>query len=360
MTLGELPSQNLLSAFNAGAEARVARINSEGGLGGSGHPVSLSFCYTGGTQAGSDACARQAANNPAIVAEVGDLVLTDSTSILTAGGIADIPSYPAVIGQYTGSNVFLTNSGAFGGIAGAAIVAHKDLHAATVSLLIIPDGASTISSVLNVILQKNHLPAISKVVNVSVGATDVSPEIASAAQGVDAVVVVCTPAQAPQIALAAKELGIKIPLVYLDDEWTSQSIQEAKANIDGVSMVTSFPTPDVRSAGMSAYLADMKASGQTSQVGDSSLQSWMDVDLLNASTKGIADFTRQSILAALQKITDFTGEGITQPINFSGTAPFAPLSRVFSFTAFWAKVENGKLVSGGKSTVFPLLPTSNG
>ncbi len=86
MILDESAAVNLFQdSPKAGAQARVDRINAEGGLGGSGQPVELDFCITDLDPNKALACAQEAADDPSYVAVAGSQSSTTETSPVFEG-----------------------------------------------------------------------------------------------------------------------------------------------------------------------------------------------------------------------------------------------------------------------------------
>jgi hypothetical protein len=74
---------------------------------------------------------------------------------------------------------------------------------------------------------------------------------------------------------------------------------------------------------------------------------WMAFDLLDYATGGLEDFTRKSVLDALNNVTDYTGGGITPRLDYSKPGPGGGYPRIHNWTYYPQKIENGQLMTAG-------------
>lgn len=347
------------AAIRAGIKAAVQRINNSGnGLGGSGHPIDLQTCVTNLDPNQAADCARRAANDPSVVATVGNVLTEDENSIFESAGLPVIPAYPTNAGDFSSPVVFLTNGGSVIAASGSATLAVKDIQAKRVGILN-PDYAVSVKNTqfIDATLQALGAPTLIHPVRVPLTASDISSYVASAAQGVDAVLLLLPPGQSQQALLGAQSQGIKVPFVELGLAQTPDLLKSVGAAANGVQVANWFPTSDVEVPGNKQFEADVSAAGETDQSGDAAKSAWLAFQLLDRAAKGLTTLDRSTLLKGLKGATDFDGGGLTPKLDFSKPGPDAKFPRVLNWTYFDAAIKDGKLVSAGSGSLEPIPPT---
>lgn len=355
MILDESDAANVhLDEARAGAAARVKRINESGGLGGSGHPVDVTYCQTKLDPNTANDCARQAAKDPGIVATVGSVVSEDVGGILKSAGLANVMGQPFTAGDFSLPNSFPTNGGAIAG-GGIATIAAKDLGAKKVNCGVVQlPGAQQAVQLQNAALASNGAKPLAKVVQIPVTASDVSSQVSAMADGADAVTTIVSPAQSQQLLLARQQLGIKVPFIGASAAFPSASLKALGPAADDLLLQAFYPTDDVDLPGNTAFKADMKAAGSQDKAGDLAKEDWVSFDLFNYAMKGAKTFTRASVMTALNGVTDYDAGGLTPVLNFSKPGPDPKFPRIHNLSYFFAKIDNGKAVSAGTGKLEPI------
>jgi hypothetical protein len=346
----------LLPDARAGSKARATSINGSGGLGGSGHPVDVTYCVTNFSQSGADACVHQAASDPSYVAIVGSVSGMNISSGLQAAGLAEIDAVPLDVSALQNPISFPNNPGPLS-TAAAAVVGLRDLHMTKMSILEIgAPQATVLTSITNSILASWKAAPLVKAVTIPIGASDVSSQLTTAAQGVQGMITAVLPAVEQQLFVARSQLGLSVPIITSNAYWTAESLKSTPA-ADGASGFSTYPTSDIAVPGNTAFAKDMTAIGDASQVNvsDQAKAAWISFDMLSTACKGLTTITKATVLNAMNHLTDYTAGGLTATIDFTKPGPNPNYNRVRNFSYFWDKVSNGKFVSAGKGKLEPMF-----
>jgi ABC-type branched-subunit amino acid transport system substrate-binding protein len=354
--LDESQAANLsLTALRAGVQASIAQINANGGLGGSGHPIQTTFCSTGLNQAGADTCTHQAASDSSIVAVVGSISGEDISTALNAAGLPEVDAEPLNATAWSSPNSFPNNAGALI-VAGGGALAVNDLNAQNISMLYIglPQAQATVGLMNAVLASWKHAP-VTHAISVPVGASDVSSYVTAAAQGSNALIYAGTPSQMQQVVTAAHELGLTTPVLTSPSYWTADALKSNASILEGYNSFNYYPTNDVSLPGNTEYLATMSAQGaQASAANEQTKAAWVSLDMFNTAAKGMTDFTRASLMSALNSVSGFDAGGLVGSISFASPGPLAPFPRLHSVNYFWSKIQSGQFVAGPNGKLQPI------
>lgn len=332
--------------LHAGLQAGINRINSNGGLGGSGHPLQVEFCATELDPNAANSCVRKAQGDSSIVAFVGSLVSEPIDGLIEASGLADIGPLPVISGNYTDKNLFAAVGGGLSANGGQANMMATILHKSKLSagVLGIPAAVASVD-LTNAVLKSCRAPNVMRTVQVPLTATDVSSYVASMANGADGIVTGTTPAQAQQFLVALKRAGSTIPMPLVNSQLNPVTIKSLGSTLEGTPVVGYFPPSNSTAAGNKEYLADMAAAGQSDNLNDNAELGWVATQLLNYAVKGQTTFTRESILAAMNKVNGFTADGLLPPLDFTKSGPLADYRRIVNPTYYPGVVKDGKIVT---------------
>jgi ABC-type branched-subunit amino acid transport system substrate-binding protein len=342
-------------ALRAGDAAAVAQINADGGLGGSGHPIHLTFCNVGLAQSGADTCTHQAATDSSIVAVVGSITGLDISTVLDTAGIPEVDALPLNATGWIKPNSFPNNSGALV-VGAAAALAVNDLHATRISLLYLglAQVEAAIPAVNNVLASWKAAPLV-HTVPIPVGASDVSSQVTTAAEGSDVVIYAGTPSQDQQVTTAFHTLGITVPLIQSNILWTTESLKSNAGILEGSNVFDFYPTNDVSLPGNTKYLQAMNAAGAQQYASNSQAKSgWIAFDMLNTACKGLTSFSRASIMAALNQLSNYDAGGLIPDISFTSPGPIPTFPRLHNLDYFWAKIHDGQVVAGPVGKLQPI------
>ncbi|MGW6729691.1 ABC transporter substrate-binding protein [Nocardia sp. NPDC055029] len=356
MVLAESDAANIhLDEARAGANARVKRINEvDNGLGGSGHPVEIVFCTTNLDPNIANNCARQAANDPSIIAVIGSSVTDDITQTLSDAGLANVPAIPTTAGDFTSPISFPTNGGVVTGFGAQGAIAVRDIKAKEVAYgtIQLPNALQGVA-IVNQSLESNGAAPLANVVQVPLTASDLTSQVSSMAENADAVLLAVTPTMASQMMLARQQLAISVPFVAATVNFTVDSLKGLGAAAEGMRLAAYYPTEDIELAGNSQFVTDMKANGSTKFVGDLAKADWVAFDLFNEAAKGLQTLDRATVLGALKAVSGYDAGGLTPKLDFTKPGANPAFPRLVNLDYFSAVVKNGKVVSGGSGEFEP-------
>jgi hypothetical protein len=315
----------------------------------------MTFCSTGLTQAGADTCTHQAATDSSILAVVGSISGEDISTALNTAGLPEVDAEPLNATAWISPNSFPNNPGALI-VAGGGALAVNDLTAQNISLLYIglPQAAATVGLMNSVLASWKHAP-LTHAVSVPVGASDVSSYVTAAAQGSNALIYAGTPSQMQQVVTAAHDLGLKTPIITSPSYWTPEALKSNASLLEGYNSFNYYPTNDVSLDGNTAYLQAMTTAGQQATApNEQAKAAWVAFDLFNTAAKGMTDFTRASLMSALNAVSGFDAGGLTASISFASPGPVSTFPRLHNLNYFWSKIQSGQFVAGPNGKLQPI------
>jgi branched-chain amino acid transport system substrate-binding protein len=335
------------------AQLGVDEVNDSGGI--NGRPLQLKTCPVNLDPNKAADCARTAVSDPSVIAMNVWYGQPDAAfAVLTKAMMPVVGTYPLTLADFSCEVCFPISAGAFATAAGQGLLAGKRLKAQRVSFVVldIPAGRGLVP-VVSQLLQAAGLPT--KVVNtvpVPITAGDLSAQVTAASKDVDAVLVTLTPDLLPRFLQTAKQLAVRVPIVSTPIE--KQKAPQLGAAGDGVYWTGTF---NQDSAGWKEY-----ESAFTARYPDEVAAEWgyavrFGAKLLQRVSKGQPEVTRDSVLAAVTKLTSVDTGGATPPLDFTkrfgGFGGKVP--RLFNNTIVFYQVKGGsvKQLSGFEQ----LLPT---
>lgn len=333
---------------HAGIDARVGRINCEGGLGVAGSPVTVQYCPSNNDPNTVDACARNAVADKSFVAAINMVSVGDSAKILDTAGIPSIPANPYTQ-DYTAASSFSLSAGILI-TAGEAVMACQLGYKKVSELLIqVPAGAG-ITKQSNSALKSYGCPSIDRVVPVPPSATDMTAQLTAVSQGADAVLLDISTSQMPAVLKARQQLGIKTPFISSTGSATPAALKSAGSAANGLLLSNFLAAPNSSIPGARQFLADMEKAGETGEVGGHSEAAWLSVELLATGAEGLPTVSRSTVLKSLKGLTSFDGGGLIPAVDLSKAGPNPNYPRLFN--GDFAPV----VISDGKYSAVSKLP----
>ncbi|HEX6310337.1 MAG TPA: ABC transporter substrate-binding protein [Acidimicrobiia bacterium] len=175
------------------------------------------------------------------------------------------------------------------------------------------------------------------------GFTDLSAAVAEVReQGVDFIATCMDVNGNANIAQAVRDAGIELKGVYSPEGYALDVLEDLGAKIDGFYFGSDFvpfeePNPP---EGMQQYLDAMDELGQVPS--EQSIAGWTNAALLVAGIEAAGpDFTQESVIEAINEMTDFTADGIRTPQDW--TTLHEANSAAEACTAI-IQVQNGEFV----------------
>jgi branched-chain amino acid transport system substrate-binding protein len=345
----ELPSVGLAyPTLREGFAVASKWINSHGGLGGTGHPVDVSFCVTNLNPNGSASCARQVASNPGVVATVGNVLNYSNTvdPLLEAAGVASIAPQPYSAADGSSSISFPINDAYLDTSPAMAAECIDAGHATKMSLLYVnvPAAQASLSQTVQEI-EKRHVRVVNKV-PVAIGTADLSPYVAKLVSGgTNGVALLTDAATAVKTVQALRSGGSKVAVCGNVDAFTPKTITALGTAGEGLYVSSLFAANSVQQPGVQAFVSAMKQYGNVGDSDDFSKQAWASLQLLNTASKGLTAITRQTVLASMKSLTQWNSGGLLPVINFKtkGTLLDGTVPRFNNPDMFYAVVKDGEL-----------------
>src|SRR5712692_1002071 len=308
---------NLAGNLEPGVKAAVKKINAAGGVGG--RPIEVVYCDATSLNK-SQACARQAAADPTIVASVGNIDPFGGFNAIAEAAGLPVLGTPAVAGDFSSPIFFAPAVGAFA-VAGEAAIANDNLKAKHIVLayLDVPAGAA-LPTLLNLAVLGPRGTKLSKSVPIPPDVVDMAPIVAAIPSDTDAVLIAATGTTPAKLMLQVRKAGLTFPIVTLTSTQPAPDLKRlvgsAATNVYGVS-----PWSEL-GPGYRRFLADMKASGygkNSPDVNGGTVDGWLAVQILKSMNEKIGpkNVTREAILSQLRATTAYEDGGLTPPINFA-------------------------------------------
>lgn len=348
--IDEEPSIGLAyPTFREGFKVAAAWINHHGGLGGTGHPVDVSFCVTDLNPNGSRSCATQAASS-SDVATVGNILNYSNivNPILQNAGIASIAPQPYSAGDGNSPIAFPINDSYLVTSPAMAAECVQAAHATKLSLLYVnvPAGQGALNATIPIVKQLGA--QVVNQVGVSIGTADLSPYVAKLlGNGADGVVLMTDVPTAVKTTQAIRAQGSKVAICGNIDAFPPSTIKGLGQVADGIYVSSMFAPNSVQQPGVQNFVQAMTQYGNTGDSDDFAKQAWASLQLLSDATKGMTTINRQTVLAAMNQMTTWDSQGLLPVIDFTakgdllnGTVP-----KYNNPGMFYSKVDNGQLVA---------------
>jgi ABC-type branched-subunit amino acid transport system substrate-binding protein len=193
-------------------------------------------------------------------------------------------------------------------------------------------------------------------VSVATGATDYSPYVAEAQRdNPDAILISHTDAVTTQLISAMAQLNAKIPLGGNPGSFQLSTLRKYSDITKGTVLSDSFPYPSKVNVknfpGLKRYFADMKASGKSSlsasKLKPTDFGPWIATLAFVNVTKGLTDFTPQTVIGALKSAKDVDLLGLAPPWTPS-TPGFSVFKTSSNHYVFISKFNGKDIVTAKK------------
>jgi len=317
----------ILPAMHAAIEA----INDAGGV--AGREIELEFCDTKGEVNKAGACAQKFAQDPDLLAEVGDSNYVGATQInpiFQQVGLPAIATFLTEQDSYDADNIFPVGAGipAIGG-GGFAVLAHAGMEKVMGVSLQAPGSLQFLEFAETTVLANYPEVEMLEPVLVPPGTADLVPFAASVIRANPDGIYVGLSNEATLIK-ALREQGFQGLIATPTSNITAEELTELGDAAENVVLVSdvarSGPARKQFEEELAEYSAD-EAAGVT----DRGLNAWRGVHLFADVVEGIdGDVTRESITEALDSLSDYDTGGLTPNLDFSTPNPEPGFSRLFN------------------------------
>jgi ABC-type branched-subunit amino acid transport system substrate-binding protein len=149
---------------------------------------------------------------------------------------------------------------------------------------------------------------------------------------------------------ALKAAGVNNVKFWAPQGYDQQNLDKLGADLNGFNFIVPFVPFELAKGNkeMSAFLASMKKAGQAAT--EQALAGWQNGALLVAGIKAAGkNFTRESVISSINKMTNWTANGLRPKINWTNSGHTASVPGDQACYGY-VQVENGKFVPQFKTT----------
>src|SRR5215475_1210771 len=336
------------------AQLGIDKVNSSGGI--NGHPMQLKTCPVPLDLNKAADCARQAVADTSVVA--ANVWLGQPEAVLDIFGKAGLPvigDYPLTLTHFTCRVCFPTSAGALASVAGEGLLAATKLKAQRVSFVVVdvPAALGLATQVSQLLQATGQTTQVVKTVPVPLTAGDLSAQVTAASQDVDAMLVTLAIDSLPRFLRTVDQLGVQVPVVTVPVD--PNQIALIGPPVDGTYHAAAFSHDG---AGFKDFQNAFTTRHPTDSPTDVAYAVWLGTQLFQRASKGQPEVTRQSVLAAMGKLSNVDTGGATPPLDFTKefTGYGGKLPRLFNNNIVFYQVRN--LVANQLSGFQQLIPSA--
>jgi branched-chain amino acid transport system substrate-binding protein len=329
----------------------AAYINAHGGV--NGRPIDVVICNDSLSQAGAEACAREAVSDH-VVALVGGLSIFDGAilPIISAAGIPWIGSDPFQALAYSSPDSFPFNAGELD----RTVIAYTAGESCARTVLI--DAGQ--GSAADVPFEEAGMKAAGKSfvahISLSAAAPDYSVFAAQAkAADPDCLVLDINNVELQLLIPALQQSNVEMTKVYSTcDNYTAPNIagpfQKVIQGWECGNFTTSYwsaPWATYRQVVAQYKLATQAANAKPN--GSVDVNDWLAYNVFKTVVSGIkGDITGATITAAFDKAGNIDTNGLAPPLNFTKKAASTAFARIVNPYIYMMKIENGQTEQVGQ------------
>jgi ABC-type branched-subunit amino acid transport system substrate-binding protein len=340
-------------------QAAIATFNKRGGVGANGAKIKGIICDTRGDANQEVACARRMVDE-GVVATLNDLTFNNPAGVvdvLEAAGIPRIGLGPTNIAEFQSKLSYPISAGVIAAYIGTAVGFAEDGNKKVCLVRTDAPTGATFRAFLTPMFNAVGVDIICDV-TVATGATDYTPYIAEVQRSnPDAMLISHTDEVGTQLIAAMAQLNAKLPMGGNPGTFDIDTLRKYKDITKGTILSESFPYPSKNNVknfpGLKQFFADMKASGkktlQPGAIRPTAFNPWMATLGFVNVTKDLDNFTKETVVQALQSARDVDLLGLTPPWTPStpGFSVFASSSNHYVYVSRF----NGKNVVTAKKPV---------
>jgi ABC-type branched-subunit amino acid transport system substrate-binding protein len=342
-----------------GIQAAIRYVNAHGGIGG--RPLAATECADNGDPNLAASCATKAADNPGVIASVGQITLEGSVAdpVLQHAGLPSVGALANTSADFNSPVVFAPTIGGLSGL-GAVAAATDLLRSKKVSLVYDqnPAAATELGLIDSVVLKPRHLPDVTGIA-VSPTAGDMSAAVAAASQGSPgAIVLYMSQAQGNSFVKAARQQGVQTPILVSALLESVSAVKQQLSGGQGIYFYTSF---NHSGHFYDDFQSQWQAAGNAPALADEfAINGWLAVTTFTAVARTLPSVTRASVLAAFGRLRNYSTDGLLPPLSFDkpSTILAGQATRIINPTMGLSQYQNGAFVpyAGGRFTNPFVLP----
>jgi len=335
------------ASVGIGVDAAVKQVNDAGGI--DGRPLEVSLCKASSTPDSAAKCARDAVADPDVLGLVGNFMQgpDGALPVLEKAGMANIGDY-ALKPVSLESAVSFPIASITSGFVNAAALAPAALKAKKVAVAAadVPVSRGAAQQLQGVFKQAGA--KLVKSVFIPITATDLSAPI-QAVKGADAdAILVILPDQGTkQFLQSYRQVDPETPLVVTGTTVSRKSLGVLGAAAQKLYVGTQFLLGSPGAQKLEELTEDPEA------IDDIARNSYNAVLLAAKGLDGLADPSRETLLASLGKVADFSADSMTPPLDYTAKRELYPRAALRS--GYFAEAKDGALSPLGDTPV-PTLP----
>jgi ABC-type branched-subunit amino acid transport system substrate-binding protein len=325
-------------------KAAVAAFNKRGGLGTNGARLQAVVCDTKGDANGEVDCARKLVDE-GVVATMNDLAYNNPSGVQEVLQSAAIPRIGLGVTGTEGdaSLIYPLSTGIVGAYQADAVGFEKR---GKTKVVLVRTDAATGGGFKGFISPSFNEAGVEVVGDVAIatGSTDYAPYVADIQRSdPDAVLLAIDDTSAAQLIAAMEQLNYKVLLGGHPGTFPLDVLRKFKDTTKGALLSESFPYPSQNNVksfpGLGQFFTDMKASGKEildpKKIQPTSLYPWMSTLAFVNATKGVDNFTKESVVQALETAKDVDLMGLAPPWTPStpGFSFFGSVSNHFVYVS---------------------------
>lgn len=319
-----------------GAVAAVDAINADGGI--RHHPIKIIQCDDHGVPADAAACATSAAKNKKILGTIGNNDYSDDASIipvLVKAGKPQIALEPYLAADYSTAGVFTVDGGGLAiGIGEDEWMAQLGLNNITALVFDNAGGQGIVGAASGMMAAPFPKAKLSSIY-VPVTTSDMSTfaeQIVNESPQPNAVVLALTESLSVGVIQDLRTDGYTGAISAAFTSLPNAAITPIKGSV-GTNLYTSGVYA-IDSPGYTPFAAAMKKYQPSAQLSDESvlpwIGAWMVRNVMDASKEPM---TSAGIMAALNKVTNYSTGGLTPNLDFAKPTGIPGFGRAFNFTS---------------------------
>jgi ABC-type branched-subunit amino acid transport system substrate-binding protein len=301
--------------------------------------VEVETCDTKGDANAATACERKAVSDGVVAVIVGFGAIGQDQAILTAAGIptigetittaADAFSLANGYAQYVGIGVALANAGC-----------------KKIGILLL-EGTDALGDSIQQGAKSKGVPIAARA-SITATAPDLAPAVAKLlGAGSDCIALSVTPPQLIQATTAISQTGKKVQLSAVGSVFFPQVIKAMGPLSEGILTIESSLTPADSDPAIQKIKTDMAAVDSKAPFTSAAIYSWLSAKLLAAGLQAVnGDITKESLLTALNGLTNVDMSGVTPPLSMT-ELPVAAYKRLFNHSDITYKITGGVPVRAG-------------
>ncbi len=319
----------------------IKKINKKGGI--AGHQLRKTACAAGADANSAAECARKAVADPSVVAMWSYTSYFPAVDpIIESAKIPTISFAPNSPLELSCAMCFPTQGGYVATGGSTALLAAQVLKAKSANYVVLDVPAGVGFPVFaQSFLDANGLTMKNNgVTPIPLTATDLTAQAVKAGQGADAIIFTSFPSHLSAFLQTAKQQDVKTPIVSLMSALPLATVKQLGAAAEGVYLTTAY---DYDSHGAKKARKALNKAGLPES--NEAMAAYTAPFLLAAATKGQTSVTGASVVAGLQKLTNFDGnQGLYPTIDY--TKPFTgyggQLPKLYDRTIYYYRVVHGK------------------